>query len=228
MKQTINYTNYLTNFDTNKIPLEQQICLLKTSDNVKEKAMVKLKEVKAKSEDTGAKARQYLEGLLKIPFGTYKNEPILSIVDDSVKIFTDLVKNNKKIITDVNLFSMKEKYTSAEIFKHSIELDTSFKNIYSNYLLNKLSLFVDTTKRTTLINMICNINNIIKKEGLKIPKLCHSGKKSLYMKQHINDFIKLYQTSHPSIIYDLSIIFKIIEQCPVNTITKNTTAIIKK
>ena len=68
MKKTIQYTNELSNFDINKIPLEQQICLLKASDNVKEKAMMKLKEVKAKSEDSGSKARQYLDGLLKIPF----------------------------------------------------------------------------------------------------------------------------------------------------------------
>ena len=29
MKQTITYTNSLSNFDNNKIPLEQQICLMK-------------------------------------------------------------------------------------------------------------------------------------------------------------------------------------------------------
>merc|ERR1711865_905715 len=67
MDKTMNYTKTLTNFDTNKIPLEQQICLMKVSDNVKEKAMIKLKEIKAKSEDSGSKARQYLDGLLKIP-----------------------------------------------------------------------------------------------------------------------------------------------------------------
>ena len=40
---------------------------MKADDSVKEKAMLKLKEVKAKSEDSGTKARHYLEGLLKIP-----------------------------------------------------------------------------------------------------------------------------------------------------------------
>ena len=58
MKKTIQYTNDLSNFDINKIPLEQQICLLKAPDSVKEKAMIKLKEVKAKSEDSGSKSRQ--------------------------------------------------------------------------------------------------------------------------------------------------------------------------
>ena len=46
MKNTITYTNELSNFDMNRIPLEQQICLLKATDDVKEKAMLKLKEVK--------------------------------------------------------------------------------------------------------------------------------------------------------------------------------------
>ena len=44
-KQTIKYTESLSSFDATKIPLEQQICLLKASDAVKEKAMLKLKEV---------------------------------------------------------------------------------------------------------------------------------------------------------------------------------------
>ena len=69
MNTTINYTKNLSDFNSSTIPIEQQICLLKANDNVKEKAMIKLKEVKAKSEDSGTKARQYLEGLLKIPFG---------------------------------------------------------------------------------------------------------------------------------------------------------------
>ena len=53
MKNTIKYTKNLSNFDNSKIPIEQQICLMKASDEIKEKAMVKLKEVKAKSEDSG-------------------------------------------------------------------------------------------------------------------------------------------------------------------------------
>ena len=67
MNETINYTNNLANFDNSKIPLEQQICLMKVDDSIKEKAMNKLKEIKSKSEDTGSKARTYLDGLLKIP-----------------------------------------------------------------------------------------------------------------------------------------------------------------
>ena len=63
----------------------------KSKYTIKEKAMLKLKEVKAKSEDSGSKARQYLEGLLRIPFGVYKNEPILSVVNDCISTFSSLV-----------------------------------------------------------------------------------------------------------------------------------------
>ena len=37
MKTTIKYTKNLSNFDTNKIPIEQQICLMKASDSVKKR-----------------------------------------------------------------------------------------------------------------------------------------------------------------------------------------------
>ena len=114
MKKTIQYTNDLSNFDINKIPLEQQICLLKASDSVKEKAMMKLKEVKAKSEDSGSKARQYLDGLLKIPFSVYKREPILNMMETIKNNFKDIHKkyNVNKVFSEI---PSKEKYTSIEI-----------------------------------------------------------------------------------------------------------------
>ena len=92
MHSTIQYTQNLSNFDNSRIPIEQQICLLKVPDKVKEKAMIKLKEVKAKSEDSGSKARQYLDGILKIPFGIYRSEPVLSNMKDIQKIFIEMVK----------------------------------------------------------------------------------------------------------------------------------------
>ena len=74
MKQTIDYTSKLCKYEVN-VPLEQQICLLKANDSIKQKAMIKLKEVKSKNDDSkNKKARQWLEGLLKIPFGVYKEE----------------------------------------------------------------------------------------------------------------------------------------------------------
>lgn len=93
MKNTIQYTHKLSNADISKIPLEQQICLLKTCDIVKEKAMLKLKEIKSKSEDSGSKARQYLDALLKIPFGIYRKEPILNLMNTIRRNFNEVSKS---------------------------------------------------------------------------------------------------------------------------------------
>jgi len=56
--------------------LEQQIILFQVSDDIKERAMVKLKEWKNRG-DENYKCKQYLEGLLRIPFGQFREEPVL-------------------------------------------------------------------------------------------------------------------------------------------------------
>ena len=98
MKQTVQYTNNLNNTANNKLPLEQQICLLKVDDLVKEKAMTKLKEVRNKSEDSGAKAKSFLDGLLKIPFGIYCEENILKTSKNLKKMLYAIIDKNIKFL----------------------------------------------------------------------------------------------------------------------------------
>lgn len=156
MKRTIQYTNELSNFDIQKIPLEQQICLLKVSDVVKEKAMQKLKEVKAKSEDSGSKARQYLDGLLKIPFNIYKREPILDIMKDIKTKYINMLK-----ITNLNNSEIKDDYTSLEILKSIKEYkEISLKqNIVID--INKIKNNLLLCKKPQLIEYIIKINKIL-------------------------------------------------------------------
>ena len=177
MKTTIKYTKNLSNFDTNKIPIEQQICLMKANDSVKEKAMLKLKEVKAKSEDSGSKARQYLDGLLKIPFGIFKKEKILTIMDDINSDFKGLIKELKSNDKNLNI-PEKSTYSSIEIEKYS-------KYLKDDYIINSteksiqiLTKKLTTGKRDMLISNICFINSIVKKHNLKKLKILHSGKKT--------------------------------------------------
>lgn len=146
MKITNQYTHELSNFDLQKIPLEQQICLLKASDSVKEKAMQKLKEIKAKSEDTGSKARQYLDGLLKIPFNIYKKEPVLNLMND---IRLQYVNALKKLNNHTN---EKTNYTSLEILKGIKELKQN--NNQKCVSLNK----IEKWDKQQLINCISEIN----------------------------------------------------------------------
>jgi len=166
MKKTIQYTNELSNFDINKIPLEQQICLLKANDNVKEKAMMKLKEVKAKSEDSGSKARQYLDGLLKIPFSVYKREPILHIMNNIRDQFKDIYKkyNIEKIFPEI---PYKEKYTSLEIFKYvkTIQGDSIEINDVTQMIGQIKTYLVSGDKKKIIANL--KLLDIIKKKHNK-------------------------------------------------------------
>lgn len=192
MKTTINYTNSLSQFDNSKIPIEQRICLLKAPDSVKEKAMVKLKEVKAKSEDSGSKARQYLDGLLKIPFGVYKQEPVLTVMSDIKNEFNEVVESIKN--EGIQLETPNTKTIT------SLEIATHFPNIKNNAVdkitqsnVNQIVKAFCSGKRDTIIENTCYINGIIKKLGLKTSRLCHSGKKASYMKDNIVAFVNKFK-----------------------------------
>ena len=88
----------------NRIPLEQRITLMKVPQWVKDKAMQKLREVKAKSDDTGAKAKQYLEGLVRIPFGDIREEPCLRLLQEVKKA----VESTARTIDRPHLSSLEE------------------------------------------------------------------------------------------------------------------------
>jgi ATP-dependent Lon protease len=201
MKQTINYTNDLSNFDNSKIPLEQQICLMKASDSVKEKAMNKLKEVKSKTDDTGSKARSYLEGLLKIPFGINKEEWILTVMNAIKTIFKRLIENVTKLDNkfDVNL----DNITNIKIKNTCSIIKKEYIGNINNKIIDNLILNYTPDKRNDLIINICNINNIIKKNKIKCNKLIHSGKKMEFMKNEIKEFI-INNNSNIQLIEQLS------------------------
>ena len=59
----------------------KRILLLKTDDYVKSRVMDKYKEY-CKSGENATKCLQYIEGILKVPFGIYKKEKILSFLND--------------------------------------------------------------------------------------------------------------------------------------------------
>jgi ATP-dependent Lon protease len=188
MKKTIQYTNDLSNFDINKIPLEQQICLLKASDIVKEKAMMKLKEVKAKSEDSGSKARQYLDGLLKIPFNIYKREPILNLMDIIRFDFKELYKKYE-INKLLPLIPVKEKYTSIEIVKYIKQIKNKIScNIYDADYINKMKEIITNGDKNLLIANIMKINDTLNINKIT-NRIKYSNKKKNELKIEIENFI---------------------------------------
>ena len=196
MRQTVTYTNNLSNIENAKIPLEQQICLMKVDDTVKEKAMLKLKEVKAKSEDTGSKARQYLDALLRIPFGIYREEEILSIMNNNLAIFNNLIKFLNQPIYPNLPIPIKDAYTSMEIRKYSQLLGINYKNSIKNNMVSIVKNTLINVKRSFLISNICYLNNIIKSHNLSYTRIRYSGKKVEYMQNEICKFIDFLKDNY--------------------------------
>lgn len=208
MKQTVSYTNNLANYDNNKIPLEQQICLMKTNDNVKEKAMLKLKEIKAKAEDSGSKARQYLDGLLKIPFGIYREEYVLNIINNSMLVFNDICNKLLHIDPSFDLIPIQKSYTSIEIYKY-IDI---IKNNNNSYINNKLHNIIisninnENCKKKILIKIIAVINNLIKKKLITYKKILYSNKSNILLLNEITNFIDIFK-NNSLILLEISNIF---------------------
>jgi len=86
----------LTKMSESDIPYERRINLMNAPEDVKSKAMEKLKSIKNNFQGD-SKASSWLDGLLKIPFGVYRDSPILSFKES----FITKIKNT----TGVNLTS---------------------------------------------------------------------------------------------------------------------------
>lgn len=184
MTETIDYTNNLIKFEQNKIPLEQQICLLKTTDAIKEKAMSKLREIKAKSEDSGSKSRQYLDGLLRIPFGIYRKEDILTITSATKELF-------KSVVTDVNMLQLTTldesySYNTMEIRQH---IYTLTKLLGVDSIVGLLQKSIVKMTKPQLIKLVAYINNIIHSESLSVDSLVITGKKIVEIRTLLKKFI---------------------------------------
>ncbi len=182
MKSTAIYTKSLSEFNNSKIKIEQQICLLKANDTIKEKAMIKLKEVKAKTEESGSKARQYLEGLLKIPFGVYIKEPMLLLMTklrDEFKTLIDLMHTSALKIPPLS----KKNYTGTEIINHMSIIKKKYSTHNQSQMIKKLVNIYTKGKRCDLVVNICYINGFLKKHNILKTHICHSGKKNSYMRE---------------------------------------------
>jgi FkbM family methyltransferase len=204
----------------NKISLEQQICLLKADNSVKEKAMVKLKEIKAKSEDTGSKARQYLDGLLKIPFSIYKKEPILYLMDTIRSKFKDLY-NKYNIEQSYKQIINKDRYTNLEILKYikpgstMLELGSHW-SYYSmwfqkevpgarNYMIEPDPINIEVGKRNFILNnMIGEFYNasIGRNSSPPAPFECESDNKVREIPRFsVDDFVESKNINYVDLLF---------------------------
>ena len=117
---TATYMKKVGKLDSSKINMEQQICLMRASDSVKEKATAKLREVKSKSDDNGSKARQYLDGLLKIPFGIIRREAVMDIGDNIKVLFGEIMSSSPSLTSMVPVNATVQKNMNLMEIRHII------------------------------------------------------------------------------------------------------------
>ena len=141
----------LENISINNVPYDTRINSLNISDNIKIRALEKLKEING-SKENSVKAQQWLDGFLKIPFGIVKKEPII-----------DFFKNfQKKIENYISIFTIK-------IFEFNYDkLNDKNKWIY-NIIIQIIDEYHSILNKsensfTNLIKYIQNIKNSIENE----------------------------------------------------------------
>ena len=170
MNNTLSYTEELYNF-SNNVPLEQQICLMKVNETVKEKAMIKLKEIKSKSDDTGSKARQYLEGLLRIPFGQYTKEGIMDYIPSTISLYNKIVDSLPE--------SLKQELTQVKTYievQNKIGTLNSSVGLFDEYNCNEIVQKYAKGKKSILLKNVSLINQFLKKNMSQHKKIAHTGK----------------------------------------------------
>ena len=127
----------------------KKIFLLKTNESVKQKAYDKLKEISNKSNDNSSKAVQYLDNLLKIPFGIYQKEEILTRYNKFVLDYVTILKKDLSNLNDTtktkyfdyikfleNLTQKNDIYYD-EVIKSNEFLKIIFSNTVDSELLSK-------------------------------------------------------------------------------------------
>jgi ATP-dependent Lon protease len=172
--------------------------MLKVNDKVKEKAMMKLKEIKAKSEDSGSKARQFLDGLLKIPFGVYCKEELLDYIDIIKKEHNIIVKY---IQEHDDMFIVENITSNIDIMKSCKYIKDTYIHTLKSKQVNRLIELYTITKRDQLVSNVCYINGYFKQKDIANQHICHSGKKISYMRDEIANIISKWKNDETFMSY---------------------------
>jgi len=151
----------LENISINDIPYESRILSIKVSDNIKSKAIEKLKEING-SKENSIKAQQWLDGFLKIPFNILKKEPIINFfktfqqkIEKYIDVFTIKISEfnlNKLDTTNQNIYNIiiqiidefhSNTYKSENSYNNFIKYINNIKlNIYEHNIINIMNKYI--------------------------------------------------------------------------------------
>ena len=156
------------------ISYEKQIALLKIPQKVKSKALIKIKQIKGKGDDNmNNKAQQWVEGLLSIPFGIERKEPILETMDIIRELITyqhkDLCIENAQSTTQT-IYDIDIQHNNIYVHNHLYRASTILQNeiIYCLNIINygKLIDLKNTITFQLLIDFCLNYCKYIDIERL--------------------------------------------------------------
>ena len=124
--------NKIKNLTVNDIDYEYRINSLKADENVKNKALEKYKEING-SKESSTKAQQYLDNLLKIPFGIIKEEKILKYFINFKHELNNFINLYHKKLNSIN---KKCSYLNIDQYDFIINLLENLFNDYDKNLQN--------------------------------------------------------------------------------------------
>ena len=96
----------LDKLSSSDIPYERRISLMNIDDDVKTKAMEKLKSIKTSFQGDN-KAQAWLDGLLKIPFGQLSKNEVLDFKDEFVKKLSERLDSKRSDLYKERVMVMK-------------------------------------------------------------------------------------------------------------------------
>ena len=199
------YKKQLSNFNEVNINYESRILLLKASDGVKKKAMEKLKEVQSKNgNDTNHKAQQYLDGILRIPFGIYQKEHMFSFLGQfRDRLFIHCTQYCGSVTNPKNgTYLMHEQLTTN---KHTLtfhKIDDFFSQIMENesvdqvnspnpsYSIKPFEDYLASCTNNQLVKYITALKKVVKEKRLVYVESCNgksSKKRTVVVKHKVNN-----------------------------------------
>ena len=162
----------IKNFKKDDIPYEKRIVLMKCSDSIKQKVLEKLKELNNSKGDSNTKAQHYVDSILKIPFGIFKEEPIFQYMNE--------YRNYKTIAIALSKCVMNFKEKGAIVSKIDALLDDMMD--YNGFItMNKNKMYL----QGDILDCIGELNDTI-----NIDKLSNT-----YSKYKCNDLRALLKES---------------------------------
>tara|TARA_B110000211_G_scaffold210528_1_gene248678 strand:- start:2772 stop:6092 length:3321 start_codon:yes stop_codon:yes gene_type:complete len=149
-----------------EIPYEKKIHLMKTTDLVKTKARDKLRDINSgKPGESNNKATQYLEGLLKIPFGIYKRTIIKRKLNDlliNVSKYKNMIRDELCLLEENNILNDTDLKSTEELFNILKKFNTIDKPFIINNFIKALTACVLKLNNNICLNQFYKVHELKK------------------------------------------------------------------